>query len=113
MNKNNLLIIAGILVLVAILLVILVPKNSNKDKSASISDANTQTSSNTTKKSSTKSISKVAVLDEEGNIVINKNDVSEDKISLLKYSEDSKIEVIAIKGKDGEVKAALRNMLFL
>ena len=110
--KNKILpIIAGVLVIVAILVVIFIPKNSKEDKSANVesgsSQSTTNTTTNPTKNTTIKSTSKLATLDEEGNVIINKSDVSEDKISFLKYSEDSKIELIAIKGENGDVNVAL------
>ena len=110
--KNKILpIIAGVLVIVAVLVVIFIPKNSKEGKSANAGSdslqSTTNTTTNPTKKTLAKSTSKLATLDEEGNVIINKSDVSEDKISFLKYSEDSKIELIAIKGENGDVNVAL------
>ena len=47
-----------------------------------------------------------AKLDEDGNIIINLEDVTEDKVSFIKYSEDSKIELLARKGEDEKVHVA-------
>ena len=109
--KNKILpIIAGVLVIVAVLVVIFIPKNSKEDKSANAGNDSLQSTINTTTNPTKKSTSELATLDEEGNVIINKSDVSEDKILFLKYSEDSKIELIAIKGENGDVNVAIRNM---
>lgn len=100
--KNKILpIIAVVLVVVAVCVIVLMPNNDNSNKSGEVSNSGTQKSNNT------KTSAQFATLDDEGNVVINKEDVSEDKISIIRYSEDSKVEIIAIKGKDGGVNVAL------
>jgi len=44
--------------------------------------------------------------DEYGNIVIKSADLSKDKVSFLYINEDSKIELLAILGENGEVKVS-------
>lgn len=104
--KNKILpIIAGVIAIIAILIIILVPKD-NKTEKVSKASQNTSSTQKTTK-TNAKTSSKLATLDEEGNVIINKDDVSSEKILFLKYSENSKIELIAVKDKDGNINVAL------
>ncbi len=48
-----------------------------------------------------------ARLNENGDVIIYADDLSSDKVSYLRYSEDSRIELLAIKGEDGRPKVAL------
>ena len=45
--------------------------------------------------------------DENGNVVVQASALSTDQISFLKLSTDSRIELIAIRGEDGNAYAAL------
>ena len=110
--KNKILpIIAGVLVVAAIFVVIFVPKNNPSETMNNPEGSSATNVSEAPQHVATKnSYSKLATLDEDGNVIINQDEVSEDKISFLKYAEDSKIELIAIKGADGNVNVALRNL---
>lgn len=45
--------------------------------------------------------------DEKGNIVIKADSLSREKVSFIRIDKDSKIEILAILGDDGEIKIAL------
>lgn len=111
--KNKILpIVAGVLVLIAILVIILIPKDNktnttNIAQSESVPKSTTQNNSKVAAPTPVKSSGKLATLDENGNVIINTNDLSENQISFFKYSDNSKIELIAIKGEDGNVRVSL------
>ena len=118
--KNKILpIVAGVLVIVAILVIVLIPKDNKKETESVAQSTSAEKSTSSQDKTKvadqaqTKSSAKLATLDETGNVVINKEDLEQNKVSFLKYAEDSKIELIAIKGEDGSVKVSLRNLLVL
>ncbi len=101
--KNKILpIIAIVFVIIAVLVIVFIPKNgSEKEEENNVQKSISQG------EAKEKSSSKLATLDEEGNVIIIADDVSEDKISFIKYSDESKIELIAIKGANGKINVAL------
>ena len=48
-----------------------------------------------------------ARLNENGDVIIYADDLSTDTVSYIRYSEDSRIELLAVKGEDGMPKVAL------
>lgn len=90
MKNKTLPIIAVSIVVIAILIVIFIPKEG----------------SNSINRNAPKSTSILANLDEEGNVIINKDSLSKDKITFLKYSDNSKIELIAILGENDQINVA-------
>jgi len=91
--------IAGIMVVFALIVVFFIPQDTNEGSSTtSAGKDNVSTSSQV----------ETAVAEiTEGNMVIYAERLSLDQVSLIRISEDSRIELLARLGNDGTVKAAL------
>ena len=93
--------IAVIMVVLALVVVIFVPKNTGSgDKSAG-------TSGETEADAPAQTADAVAELNEDGDLMIYADRLSSDKVSFIRVSENSRIELLARIGDDGAVKAAL------
>lgn len=91
--------IAGISVVLALIVVVFIPKATNEGSGTTASGED---------RASTSSQAEIAVADiNEGNMVIYADRLSSDRVSFIRISENSRIELLARLGDDGTVKAAL------
>lgn len=91
--------IAGIMVVLALIVVFFIPKDTNEGSG---------TTSAGEEKASSSSQAEIAVAEiNEGNMVIYADRLSSEQVSFIRISENSRIELLARRGDDGTVKAAL------
>ena len=83
---------AGVLAAAALIVVLFVPKNRGKDPGGSVSEPTTEA---------------VSATDGNGHLIIYADKLSSKRISFIRVSDDSRIELLARVGDDGMVKAAL------
>ena len=135
MKKFLLPLIAGILLIIAVVIVVVIPKkNPENEESKSMIDASTESEATTEAEAVTDSeitteaesvvendttteneiVTEETVqpdgfakLNEDGNVVIYADELSEDEVSFIKVSEDSRIELLAKKDAQGNAKVAL------
>lgn len=84
--------IAAVVVIIAAVVLIVVPKSGSTEQT---NDAKNNSVANT-----------VAQTSDDG-LEILASQLSEDQISLFRVADDSKVELVAIKGSDGKAKVAL------
>ena len=92
MRKYILPVIAAIVVIVAAVVLIVVPKSGSTEQA---NDPKTDSAAGTVAQAS------------DDHVEILASQLSEDQISLFRVADDSRVELIAIKGADGKAKVAL------
>lgn len=92
---------AGIMAVLALAVVLFIPRSTDKGGTGPITPKADQAGV------TAQSTETAAEPDGEGNLVIYSDRLSSDRISFIRISEDSRIELLARLGDDGKVKAAL------
>lgn len=100
-NKWILPLAAGMMAVLALIVVFFIPKSTDNEGSSTITSGQNQASV------TAQPADVVAETDGEGNLVIYSDRLSSDRISFIRISEDSRIELLARLGEDDKVKAAL------
>lgn len=97
-NKFLLPILSGVLLIIAILVIVFVPQEDDKSsEQAAITEESTEPDVTEEIKSADGSVK---------DLIINKDELTESKLSIYKYSDDSKLEIVAAK-VNGEARVAL------
>ena len=92
--------VAGVLAVAALIVVLFVPKNGSKDTGEPGSEPVRENNPEPT-------VEAVSAMDGNGHMTIYADKLSSERISFIRVSDDSRIELLARVGDDGMVKAAL------
>ena len=111
MKKYVLPVLAVVLLAAAGVILIAVPKKSDGNSSAAVEETAAVQEEEPIEadagEASEEQAEEVQAALQEGDVIINTADLSEDTISFVRADEESKVELIAIKGEDGTPKVAL------
>lgn len=92
---------AGIMVFLALIVVFVIPKSTDKERNDTVASGDIEAGA------SVQTADAAAEINEDGNLVIYADRLSQEQVSFIRISENSRIELLSRLGDDGMVKAAL------